>query len=55
VPLEEDYARFHFHWNKWHFLIEPKKFTYKRTDLSPDDVATTTSWWLSWGLSRPTF
>ncbi|MCI43437.1 hypothetical protein A2U01_0064674, partial [Trifolium medium] len=25
--------------NKGHFLIEPKEFTYKRTDLSPDEVA----------------
>ncbi|MCI36944.1 hypothetical protein A2U01_0058168, partial [Trifolium medium] len=28
-----------FHWNKGHFLIEPKEFTYKRTDLSPDEAA----------------
>ncbi|MCI86672.1 hypothetical protein A2U01_0107953, partial [Trifolium medium] len=39
VPAEEDYARFHFHWNKGHFLIEPKEFTYKRTNLSSDEVA----------------
>ncbi|MCI54694.1 hypothetical protein A2U01_0075944, partial [Trifolium medium] len=30
---------FHFHWNKGHFLIEPKEFTFKRTDLSADEVA----------------
>ncbi|MCI41701.1 hypothetical protein A2U01_0062935, partial [Trifolium medium] len=39
VPVEEDYARIHFHWNKGHFLIQPKEFTYKRTDLSSDEVA----------------
>ncbi|MCH84393.1 hypothetical protein A2U01_0005225, partial [Trifolium medium] len=34
IPVEEDYAKFSFRWNKWHFLIEPKEFTYKRTNLS---------------------
>ncbi|MCI78428.1 hypothetical protein A2U01_0099698, partial [Trifolium medium] len=33
-----DYAKFHFHWNKGHFLIEPKEFAYARTDLSADEV-----------------
>ncbi|MCI33889.1 hypothetical protein A2U01_0055107, partial [Trifolium medium] len=39
IPVEGDYARFHFHWNKGHFLIEPKEFTYKRMNLSPGEVA----------------
>ncbi|MCI85087.1 hypothetical protein A2U01_0106366, partial [Trifolium medium] len=39
VPVEEDYAKFHFHWNKGHFLTEAKDFTYRRTDLSADEVS----------------
>ncbi|MCI59666.1 hypothetical protein A2U01_0080921, partial [Trifolium medium] len=38
-PVEEDYAKFHFHWNKGHFLVETKEFTYRRADLSADEAA----------------
>ncbi|MCI44415.1 hypothetical protein A2U01_0065654, partial [Trifolium medium] len=39
IPIKEDYAKFNFRWNKGHFLIEPKDFTFMRSDLSPDEVA----------------
>ncbi|MCI34660.1 hypothetical protein A2U01_0055880, partial [Trifolium medium] len=38
-PVEEDFAQFHFHWNLGHYLISSNEFTFKRTALSPDEVA----------------
>ncbi|MCI13352.1 hypothetical protein A2U01_0034469, partial [Trifolium medium] len=37
VPYEEDYANFHFHWNKGHYEISTE-FTYKRGELFSEEV-----------------
>ncbi|MCI91347.1 hypothetical protein A2U01_0112641, partial [Trifolium medium] len=38
VPYEEDYANFHFQWNKGHYEIPSNEFTYKRGELSAEEV-----------------
>ncbi|MCI45410.1 hypothetical protein A2U01_0066649, partial [Trifolium medium] len=38
VPYEEDYANFHFQWNKGHYEILPNEFTYERGELSAKEV-----------------
>ncbi|MCI67965.1 hypothetical protein A2U01_0089224, partial [Trifolium medium] len=38
MPFEDDFAFLQFYWNEEHYEIPSSEFTYKRTELTAEEV-----------------